>query len=230
MEMEEQVKLKPNLIEMAKKRRHLHLVEKLARGKSATPTLSKAEIHELERYEGDPATPGVVDSREKVAKIFGVAWRTVERWVKDGMPITPDKKYDLLDIRAWREFKKRRNNKSGKKNNLQDRKDTADATYREYKAKLAEIALKKVIGELIPRDIVEKELIQISIGIKRALLALPQQVAPQLVGLEARKIDALLTARIKEVIEAIADGKALVNRIKNGNPTGNIKALDASSS
>lgn len=218
---------KPKLVEMAKKRRHLHLVEKLARGKSATPTLSKAEIRELEKYEGDPDSPGIVDSQEKVAKIFGVATRTVERWVREGMPITSDKKYDLLDIRAWREFKKHRKVKPDKKNSLQDRKDAADAEYREYKAKLAEITLKKIMGELIPKETIEKELIQISVGIKRALLALPQQVASQLVGLEARQIDLLLTSRIKEAIQAIADGKLLIKKIKNEQPISDVKDLDS---
>jgi phage terminase Nu1 subunit (DNA packaging protein) len=221
--MEEQIKNKPNLIEMAKKRRHLHLIEKLARGKSSTPTLSKAEINELKKYESDPEFPGIVDSREKVAKVFGVAWRTVERWVKDGMPITPQGDYDLLEIRAWRLIRKQKlKSKSNKKNDA----EMWDAKYREYKARLAEIAFKKAMGELIPKDIVERELIQISMGIKRALLALPQQVASQLVGLEARQIDILLTSRIKEAILAIADGKVLVKKIKNEQPKIDIDNLD----
>lgn len=228
--MEEQNKPKSNLIEMAKKRRHLHLVEKLARGKSATPTLSRAEINELKNFEGNPNSPGIVDSQEKVAKIFGVATRTVERWVREGMPITSDKKYDLLDIRTWREFKKHKGRKLNKKNNLQDRKDAADAEYREYKARLAEIALKRVLGEVIPKEIVEKELIQISMGIKRILLALPQQVAPQLVGLETRQICTLLTVRITEAIKDISDGKALVRKIKNVKTSININNLDTQDS
>ncbi len=225
--MEEPIKPKPNLIEMAKKRRHLHLVEKLAKGKSSTPTLSRPEIEELEKYEGDPGSPGIVDSQEKVAKVFGVATRTVERWVRERMPTTSDGKYDLLEIRAWREMRRYGNTKSTKKSELEDRKDAADAFFRECKAKLAEITLKKVLGELIPKEIVEKELIQISIGIKRALLALPQQVASQLVGLEARQIDILLSDRIKEVIEVIRDGKALFKKIKNEQASRNANNMDA---
>jgi phage terminase Nu1 subunit (DNA packaging protein) len=222
--MEEQAKDKPNLIEMAKKRRHLHLVEKLARGKSSTPTLSRAEINELKKYERDPNSPGIVDSQEKVAKVFGVAVRTVERWVKEGMPITPQKDYDLLEIRAWRLI---RNQKLKSKGNKKNDADMWDAKYREYKARLAEMAFKKAMGELIPKDIVEKELIQISIGIKMALLALPQQVASQLVGLEARQINTLLTSRIKEAIQDIADGKVLVKKIKNEQSNIDIENLDA---
>jgi len=212
---------KIKIVEMAKKRRHIHLLEKMQRGKSETPALSKSEINELVQLESDPNSPGVVDSQEKVAKIFGVATRTVERWAKDGMPVTPEGLYDLIEIRAWRTVKN--NRKDGKKGN---RKDDADARYREAKASLAEIALREKLGELIAKDIIEKELIQISSGIKRALLGLPKQVAPQLEGLSARQIDALLTTRIKETIQAISDGKALMQRINAKNP-GNIKTLDA---
>jgi phage terminase Nu1 subunit (DNA packaging protein) len=221
--MEERPKSQFNLIEMAKKRRHLHLVEKLAKGKSFTPTLSKSEIRELSSYELPPGSPAVVDTQEKIAKAFGIATRTVERWTREGMPVTPQGTYDLLEIRAWRILR----HQKGKK----DKKNTIDwdERYREYKAKMAEITLKKTIGELIPKDIIEKELIQISIGVKRALLALPRQVAPQLVGLEARQIDALLTNRIKEAIQAIADGKFLVKKVKNDKSASYINNLDASS-
>jgi phage terminase Nu1 subunit (DNA packaging protein) len=212
---------KPNLIEMAKKRRHLHLVEKLAKGKSSTPTLSKSEIRELAGYELPPGSPAVVDTQEKIAKAFGIATRTVERWIREGMPVTSQGAYDLLEIRAWRILR----HQKGKKN----KKNTIDwdERYREYKARLAEIAFKKVMGELIPKEIVEKELIHISLGIKRALLALPQQVASQLVGLEARQINILLASRIKEAILAIADGKVLVKKIKNEQPKIDIDNLDA---
>ncbi|MCX5713037.1 MAG: hypothetical protein NTY47_08320 [Candidatus Omnitrophica bacterium] len=53
------------IVEMAKKRRHIHLLEKMQRGKSDTPSLSKSEIKELERLAADPSSPGIVDSQEK---------------------------------------------------------------------------------------------------------------------------------------------------------------------
>ncbi len=230
VDMEDQNKLKPNLVEMAKKRRHLHLVEKLAKGKSFTPTLSRSEINELKKYEGDPGSPGIVDSQEKVAKIFGVACRTVERWVKDGMPMTSDRKYDLIDIRAWRENRRYRNNKSNKSNALENRKDTADAFFRECKAKLAEIALKKALGELIPREVIERELVQVSLTIKHALLSLPKQVAPQLAGLEPRPIEIILSNRIKEIVNEFAIGdifsKSLKKSRKNATTKNNSENME----
>jgi len=208
---ENKQKQEVKIIEMAKKRRHIHLLEKMQRGKSATPTLSKTEIKELESFERDPSSPGIVDSQEKVAKVFGVAVRTVERWAKDGMPVTPQGRYDLLEIRAWRTIKnQRKNSGTGKNNNV----DLWDSRYRECKAKLAEIALKKAVGELLPRETVEADLVHISLTVKRAFLGLPRQVAPQLAGLEPRQIESLLSTRIQEIIGKFADGKIFTDKPK----------------
>ena len=189
---------------MAKKRRHIHLLEKLQRGKSATPTLSKTEIKELETFERDPNSPGIVDSQEKVAKVFGVAVRTVERWVKDGMPVTHQGEYELLTIRAWREQRRAgKRNASAKQNKL----DEWEAKYREYKARRAQVDFEEKIGTLISKEKAERELIQISLAVKRAFLALPRQLAPQLAGLDPRQIEVLLTTRIKEAIRPFSDGR-----------------------
>ncbi|HNT30337.1 MAG TPA: hypothetical protein PKL83_05285 [bacterium] len=203
--IENQQDQKIKVVEMARKRRHIHLLEKLQRGQSSTPSLSKTEIKELEQLEQDPDSPGTVDSQEKVARVMGVDVRTVARWVKNGMPVTPQGLYDLLEIRAWRELKNQRKGTAGSKKETQE--DLWDAKYREYKAKLAEIAFKKAMAELLPRDTVERELVQISLTVKRKMLALPNQISAALVGLEARQINSRLRARITEIISAFATGK-----------------------
>ena len=194
-------KPKPNLVEMAKKRRHLHLVEKLSQGKSSTPTLSKTEIKELASMEIPDGSPAVVDTHEKVAKAFGVSDRTIRHWVKDGMPVCSDGKFDLLEIRAWRIL---RNQKSeGKKTSA---KESWETRFRKHKALLAQIEFEERIGRLISREVVEKELIALSMAVKTAFLSLPKELAPQLEGLSVRQINDLLSRRIKEVIRGISDG------------------------
>jgi len=90
---------KPNIVEIAKKKRHLYLYEKLHSGTPFTP----AELKELERLEAESDLPnGVVDTKEKVAKALNVSVRTVYYWAKEGMPVTPEGHYDLLEIKAWR--------------------------------------------------------------------------------------------------------------------------------
>lgn len=209
----EDIKQDQNLkiVEMAKKRRHIHLLEKLQRGKSNTPSLTKGEIKELEKLAADPNSPGIVDSQEKVAKIFKVSVRTVARWAKDGMPVTSQGMYDLLEIRAWRTVKNQRAHSKVKENN----QDLWDARYREYKAKLAEIALKKATGELIPRELIESELIHVSLTVKHAFLGLPKQVAPQLAGLEPRPIEVILSKRIKEIVNEFAIGDIFSKKVKS---------------
>jgi phage terminase Nu1 subunit (DNA packaging protein) len=198
------------IIEMAKKRRHIHLLEKMQRGKSNTPSLKPSEIKELEKLASDPNSPGIVDSQEKVAKIFNVSVRTVARWAKDGMPVTPQGMYDLLDIRAWRLVKNKRAGAKEKENN----QDLWDSRYREYKARLAEITLKKATGDLIPKETIERELVQVSLTVKHAFLGLPKQVAPQLAGLDPRPIEVILSKRIKEIINEFAIGNIFGENIK----------------
>lgn len=199
--MEEQTK--PNLIEMAKKRRHLALVEKLAKGKSSTPSLSRSEIHELERFELPPGSPAIVDTQEKVAKAFNVAVRTVQRWQRDGMPLTSDKRYDLADIQAWRIVNRKR------KKSKQGSKEHWDTQFREFKARLAEIEYKKELGELIPKKDVEQAFIHRIITIKRGLLALPRYLPPQLKGMDAREIENILRTHIEELIDNFSKGGKL---------------------
>ena len=190
------------IIEMAKRRRHIALLEKMQRGKSNTPSLKPSEIKELEKLATDPTSPSVVDSQEKVAKIFNVSIRTVARWAKDGMPVTPQGFYDLLEIRAWRSVRNQQSHSKGKEH----KQDFWDSMYRENKAKLAEIALKKATGELIPREVIERELVHVSLTVKHAFLGLPKQVAPQLANQEARPIEVILTKRIKEIVNEFAIG------------------------
>ena len=184
---------KPNLIEIAKKQREVKLIEKMQKG----IPLSQSEMKELAKYQDGGSLPGILDSQDQVAKVFRVTSRTVANWVKDGMPVTKEGRYDIVEIQTWR-FHKKNKKRTG------DEDDDWDAKYREYKAKLEQIKFKTTIGELIPMREVEAGLIQISIAIKRALLALPRSVAPRLVGLESREIENILRERVEEIINLFA--------------------------
>lgn len=183
---------RPGILEVAKKKRHLHLLEKLHSGKSLSPT----EIEELRKYEEGPLSVGIVDTQEKVAKAFDVGVRTVQRWVRDGMPETPDGLFNLTDIQAWRLTKK----KPGRRSE-DDEKSRWEAKLKEIKFKQAEQEFKKQQGELISRAEVEQGWAERVIAVKTAFLGLPRRVALQLVGLEAREIEAALSEAIKDVIE-----------------------------
>lgn len=181
---------------MAKKKRHTHLLEKMQKSKA----LTQAELKELAKFEGGQISPGIVENLSQVAKVFKVTYRTVQRWAVDGMPATSDGKYDLTEIQAW---KLARADKTGSKKNID--KEKYEANFRKYKALLAEIDYRTRLGELIPRDEVESGRVQRILAVKTAFLSLPQTLAPQLVGLDARQIMAIMDKRIIEIIEKFSN-------------------------
>lgn len=184
-----------NLADIARKKRYLHLIEKLHGG---TP-LSKQEIKELEDFEAEPLGDTIVKTIDEVAKIMEVNWRTVYRWKRDGMPVTKDGNYNLEEIKEW--YDKR----TGRTNDEEiEGKIYWETKLRKYKATLLELELKRVTEELLPRDEVEKGRIARIIAVKRSFLALPTRLAPILAMKEPREIETLLYEAISEIIDEFA--------------------------
>jgi hypothetical protein len=184
------------LVEVAKKKRQIHLLDKLQKGKP----LSISEIRELEQFEGGTLPPGVVRTQGEVAKALRVDKRTVERWVSDGMPREPEGYYNLIDIQAWRLVKKEKGSNPDEKEKIK-----WDIRYREYKARLAEFELKKAYGQVINRELVEAGMIARILAVKSALWALPKVVAPVVSGMEPREAEAYLRERVKEIFLQFAE-------------------------
>lgn len=185
---------KPNIVEIAKKKRHLYLYEKLHSGTPLTP----AELRELEKFEEVDSATGIVETKEKVAKALKVSVRTVYYWEKDGMPVTPEGNYDLLDIKAWRMTRQRHKDLS------ETEKDKWDIAYRRNKALLLEMEYQKALGELISKDEVEQGRVARILLVKREFLALPQKLAPLLAMKEPREIYTILHEAICEIIDDFA--------------------------
>jgi phage terminase Nu1 subunit (DNA packaging protein) len=200
----EQVKERPDIIEMAKKKRHLYLLEKL---KNET-TLSKPEITELEKLE-KKLTSGCVNTQEEVANLFGVNVRTVRRWADQGMPKTSKGHYNIAEIQEWRFCKGK-----GKTKKLDPKEANWENIYRRYKALLAELEWKERTKQLVPVAEVEKNNINKILAIKTRLLALPNTVAPQVVGLETKEIAEILRKRVEEILDAFATGKVTYVKVK----------------
>ncbi len=184
---------KPNLLEIAQKQREVKMLEKIQRGNP----LTQSEMKELARYQNGGASSNLAESQEQVAKVFKVTSRTVANWVKEGMPVTKDGQYDLLEIQSWRFHRRFSKDADGKEVDW-------DAKYREFKARIEEGKFLTMIGQLISMQEVEDGLIQISTEIKRALLSLPRSLAPRLGGLEPREIEKVIRERVEEVINLFA--------------------------
>lgn len=182
-----------NLIEILEKKRYAYLLNKAQKG-----SLSASELKEVKQLEGGTLPPGTVRTQAEVAKALRVATRTVEYWVRDGMPQTPEGNYDLIEIQAWRAIKNQKKTDKG------ESKEHWDKKLKEYKAKFAKLEYQKACGEVIIRDEVEKGQVARILAIKRALLALPKVVAPVVGGMEPREIQVYMTERIKELIKQFA--------------------------
>jgi phage terminase Nu1 subunit (DNA packaging protein) len=191
---------KPNIVEMARKRRHVKILEKLHKGEAPT----KSEIKELADYEGGQPDPGIVDNQDQVAHVFGVSVRTVQHWVKDGMPVMKGGKYDIKEIQAWK-FLRKKGPKSRK--SAEAIAENWENKYREYKAKLAEIDLKKAMGELIPKAAAKETLKSLVRAFKKKVLAMPRQLSIQLEGLDAVEIQEALELRINQILTEFSKGK-----------------------
>lgn len=189
---------KPNVLELAKKKRHIHLLQKIQQGQ----TLSAGELKELQKLEGTELPAGVVETQEDLARAFKVNVRTVQRWTREGMPKTEEGFYDITEIQAWRLLKD---------SHVADSdldKDKWDTKFRQMKALLAEMEYKKRLGELVTREEVEEGRVQRILAVKKALLSLPRRVAPQVAGLDVRSAQAVLEKRIHEIIDNFAKGNA----------------------
>jgi len=196
---------KIRIIEMAKKRRQIQLIEKLQSGRSSTPALKKGEIRELEELSSESESRGYAESQESVARAFGVSVRTVARWLKEGMPPAQDGKYDLEKINSWRAEHEGKVS-GGRKGVYADKVRWEIARLKEdVKKRRIENDVRK--GKLILRDKVEKELINISLAMKRALLVLPNTISLRCFGQEPRKIKAIVQEEVENVIDRISESK-----------------------
>jgi len=196
---------KKSIVDIAKKKRQLYLLDKLQREKPLSP----AEIKEIEVFEGSPLPPGYVKTQKEVAHALGIDKRTVERWAGEGMPVTPEGNYDLLDIKAWRMTKRRY------KNLGETEKDKWDIEYRKNKALLIKIEYEKTLGLLLPKDEVMKGRIARIMAVKNAFLALPTRLAPVLAMKEPREIHAVLHEAIAEIIDDFAGVRKGMNEAQN---------------
>jgi len=206
----EENKQKQNLADIARKKRYLHLIEKMHSG---TP-LTKPEIKELEEFEAEPLDATVVKTMEEVGKVMDVTERTVQRWKKEGMPVTHEGFYDLDAIKAWHDGR-----------GIVDGEETEGKAYwdekiRKYKATLLELELKKVRSELISRDEVERGRIARIITVKRSFLALPTRLAPVLAMREPREIETVLYEAIAEIIDEFAGEKNVSTESNNMDEAG----------
>jgi hypothetical protein len=199
-------------VEIAQKQRHLYLLNQVKNGRH----LSQRELEELKKLEDKSkakkkkkakakskaaasADAEIIKTQKKAAKYAGVSMRTIRRWVKNGMPRTSDGHYfkKMLDFYADNEG----NQPSEAKKKIQ----TADADYKDSKAKLMQIELEERQGELVPLDEIEAGRIQRIMTVKRAFMGMGRTLAPQLAKIkDERRIQKIINDQVRAIIDNFA--------------------------
>lgn len=136
-------KEKLNLREIARKKRHIHLVEKLQKGQP----LSKKEIDELGEYENETKKtdkPWIVDTQKEVAEAIGISTRRVRYMKRAGMPVEEDGRYNVVLIERWRHREKYD-------------QSSWDDKQKELKYKMSQVKYKQLTCELVNRSQIEAE-------------------------------------------------------------------------
>lgn len=147
----------------------------------------------------DPIAPDqTIEGTKAAAEYAKVSMRTVRRWVQEGMyasrrgsrRIYIKNVLDVYKQHHGKEFSEDRK-----------REQTADADYKEVKAKLLAMDLKVRTGELVEKAGIEKQWVQRIQAVKRAFLGLGRKLAPQLARIkDPRKIQTRIDAQIREII------------------------------
>jgi len=148
----------------------------------------------------------VVYGPEPVAKHFGVTVRTVQLWVKKGMPKS-GKYYDLVQCELWRQKQQEQEaSTSGDGDGEEAGESKSYWSKREIKARaeLKEMELRQRQGELIEAKNVEKFFVARIIAVKQGLLTLSRSLPPLLYGKNEREMEAIISKKVRELLEGFA--------------------------
>ena len=190
-----------NLVELARKKRYIALVEKLGRG-----SLSQKELKELESFEKESEKPlkDIIDETVDLPTLcifLEKSPRMIRRYVRQGMPVIRDRDGEISRFKVSAVFKWYY---SGKGADEDGGKDYWDNEYRKNRAKLSEIELKQKEKELIPfADHVSIIKNQIR-GIKSGFLRLPKTIAPRLYQQDPKVICDMIDEEIRFIISQFA--------------------------
>lgn len=192
-----------NLVELAKKKRHIALVEKLTRG-----ALSSKELKELEEFEKEirKDTDDIIDGTVDLPTIsvyLEKSPRMVRRYIKQGLPVIRDSKGEIFRFKVAEVFKWY----YGMQGLSDDGKEYWDNEYRKNRAKLSELELKQREGELIPFSEHASKIKNQIRGIKAGFLRLPKYIAPKLYQQEPKIICEILDEELRYVINQFAGVK-----------------------
>jgi len=150
---------------------------------------------------------------EKVAGHFKKSLRTVQRWAyKNGMPSLSGGRYDLIQIRAWRDKQQgvrgpgRPGEQEQRQWNLPEEsgKDFWDKEGKKYQALVRQLEYRARLGELVERGEVEALFAARAMAFKVSMLGFARLLPPLLIYCaNEREIEAVISRVAAEHLENI---------------------------
>ncbi len=133
-----------------------------------------------------------------LADVLGLTRRRVQQLVKTGVIARVSRgKYDLRQsVQAYIAFLQR----SGSSMNYHDAKakrETAEAS-------MAEMRLRQMRGDLLPREVVEDEVARCISNCKSRFLGLPTKAAPVVIGMDEAAAKTILKEMIYEALDELS--------------------------
>ena len=141
--------------------------------------------------------PAGLPTKAAIARHYQVSPTTVQNWSRHaawpGIPTTVDQ-VDAFLARS-----------RGTPRDGTDKADDPDREYRRHKARLQELKVLQIEGELVPASAAEAELREMALAVRKAILALPRVAAPRLAGItDAADIEAILAAEVDQVLSQLS--------------------------
>lgn len=149
---------------------------------------------------------GVKLNRSDLAAHLGKSLPTIDRWIKDGMPVVRrggrgvEWEFDLADVISW-QIDVARAAAGG------DATDLAEIEKRTAAAKMlkAELELAKARGEVAPLAQIERNLAKVFAEVRANMRNIPSAVVSDIIGeTDERRLKSVLLEEIDKALEALA--------------------------
>lgn len=148
-------------------------------------------------------------TKAELATALGVSVQTVTAWLQRGLPTvsrpgTSDRSYRfrLADVVAWRVAQEAARHDAGAETDLEEAKRRKAVA----EAELAEMQAAQQAGRLLAREAVDAAVVGAFARVRARLLAIPQQVAPLVVGTATvAEASAPITAAIRGALLELAE-------------------------
>lgn len=183
------------------------LYRKVAAGKRLTAGEQSALDSMRAQY--GIADDGTVRTQAELAVLLGVDRRTVIRWKKEGMPVGPDGRYDVIRAIEWKADLMDDDEGDGV-----SEKSHWDIEFRKWRAMSAEVEYRRMVGRLIDLDVAENLLVERAIELKKSLLSRAKRLTDALVGKDSVEIYGILEADVMDMLKVYSRPSPMLEEAK----------------